>query len=278
MLRVSNREYHNDWPEISSSQFKPFYQSPSAFRWPLPREDKECYQLGTALHSTLLEPDNPMLVQPSVNFATKAGKTEYRQWLRNLGAVHDVDSMTKKADFIAATVDIAVAQNIDFCSEDQYEHAKAMALSVSECEDAITALEGTDKELSFRSKGRKARPDAFGSGLLIDIKTTSSFDRFKFQALDLMYPEQLAWYESVLNDFGVSINHWLYIVVDTAPYRSAADGINRHLVKVWIVDENLRDQSLKRLNDAYKQYKICLERDEWPDTKNTIETIYGRKQ
>lgn len=274
---VSNRVYHEDWPEISSSQFKAFYTAPAAYRWPMDRKPIDAWQLGTAAHTAVLQSEllNDLLMTPGAGFATKADKDSWRHWLNYYGNT-DVDDIKLKDDFLSHARRIAVERDTDLVTPDQLAQAEAMAASVKLCEEAQEALKDCIVERSYRAKGRKARPDALGSALLIDLKTTSFFDAFRHKAHDLRYPESLAWYELVLRDCGVRVSYWLWIVVESTPYRLNEVGEPRHRVKVVLANDDCRREAISTLDMALDQLEQCRQTNTWPKYQTEVESLYPR--
>ena len=279
---ITNHEYHHgeEWgPLISSTRFKAFYESPAAFRWPLPFTESSATDLGTAAHSAILDPDkiDDLVVLPDIPFRSTADKDLWRLWLSDFGADHDaIKNLKVKDDFIGLARNTASIAGKSVVSEDQLQSVRAMSISVLESSDACDALAGGLCEMSFRSGSFKARPDCISGALLSDLKTTGKFDRFNWQAYDLKYPSSLAWYERVLRECHVSIGAWAWIVVESNPYRLAADGIARHRVKVVVASEELCMESREALDDALTTYQSCVVSGEWPSAVIAIEELQSR--
>lgn len=276
---ISNHEYHHgrDWGHlVSSTQFKRIYESPAAFKWPLPFTEGPATDLGTATHSAVLEPDkmSELIVLPDLPCRSNADKDDWRRWLDNFGANQaEIEAARLKDDFVNLARTTANRCGKSIVSMSQLETTKAMSVSVLECQHAVEALTGGSCELSFRAYGRKARPDCMSGGLLSDLKTCARFDHFGYQARDLKYPSSLAWYDHVLSDCGVNVFSWAWIVVESAPYRLASDGIARHRVKIVVASEELKMQAQEELEDAITTYKSCVASGEWPSKEIPVEEL-----
>lgn len=279
--QISNHEYHNgdDWVDlISSTRFKAMYRDPAAFRWPLPRHESSAMDAGTAAHTAILDPErmDDLLLLPEIGFRSNADKDRWKKWLVDLGA-EGVESASKKDDILSLARVCADKRGKSIVTPEQLETARAMSASVLECKDAVDALSDGMCEISFRADGRKARPDCLSGALLSDLKTCARFDRFDFQAFNLMYPSSLAWYELVLIGCGVNVGAWAWIVVESAPYRMAADGLARHRVKVVVASESLRMESLSDLEQTLAVYAECKRNDEWPAASIQIEELNSER-
>lgn len=267
---ISNDEYHHGetWRDlIGSTTFKPFYTSPAAYRWPLPR-DGGTFDLGTEVHRQVLTPDSTdwPIVLPEIGYRSAYDKDAWYRFASSVGA--DVQGTERKEELLEKIRGCG-----DIISADQMNEARAMAVSVRECCAATDVLAGGDNEKSFKAGWRKARPDCLNAGMLIDLKTTSKFDNFQWQMRSLRYPESLAWYESVLSENGIAINYWLWIVVDTKPYRLAQDEGPRHRVRVLSASEELQGFARERMGKALALHAECKARDVWPGEDSVIEEV-----
>lgn len=278
---ISNHEYRNGhgWVDlISSTRFKAIYTDPAAFRWPLPHTASAALDAGTTAHTALLDPErmDDLLLLPEIGFRLNADKDRWRRWLVDLGA-EGVESVSLKDDILSLARVAADQRGKSIVTAEQLESTRAMSASVLECEDAVQALSDGLCERSFRADGRKARPDCLSGALLSDLKTCARFDRFDYQAHDLKYPSSLAWYELVLMGCGVNVGAWAWVVVESAPYRMAADSLPRHRVKVVVASDALRMESLSDLEQALGFYEACASNDEWPAAIIPTEELTSRR-
>jgi len=277
---ISNHEYHHgrDWEHlVSSTQFKRFYDSPAAFKWPLPFSEGAATDLGTSTHSAVLEPAklSDLIVLPDLPCRSNADKEDWRRWLDNFGANQAaIDAARLKDDFVNLARTTANLGGKSIVSSDQFDAARAMAISVQENEDAQLLLTGEMVERSFRAYGLRARPDSIKGSLLCDLKTCAQLDRFKWIARDLKYPSSLAFYQLVLDYCKVTIETWSWVVVESTPYRLDRDGTPRHRVKVFVASEDMRLEAMASLRDALDAYRECKKADFWPDNTLPIEELF----
>lgn len=206
-------------------------------------EKKQCYLIGTALHSLLLEPDN----------------------FNNEYVVTELDARTKAYKELAA-------QNTDkkIIKKTDYETIRQMQTSVMRNETAsrLLNLDGEtevsffwkDKETDVKCKARidKIISDFKGKTVIVDVKTTTdaSPSNFEKSMINFGYHRQAAWYSHAI------ANHEhkspaLYIIIaceKTPPYDVACYIINKKVMKVgW-------DECRK----AVAIYKKCLNTKSWP--------------
>lgn len=87
---LSNEEYHAG-PGVSKSQLDQIAESPATYIWaknaPLDQEKLKAFDMGSAIHCLLLEPDefeSRFIIAPPFNRRTNAGKAEAGQ-LRRAG-------------------------------------------------------------------------------------------------------------------------------------------------------------------------------------------------
>lgn len=277
-------EYHNgaEWGDlIGSTRFKAFYRDAAAFRWPLPVTESAALDLGSATHMAILDPDalSALLVLPEIPFRSNADKARWQQWLTDFGTL-GAERYTKKDEIIAAARATAATQGKTIASQTQIDVTSAMSMSVLECEEACDALRDGRCERSYRADGKKARPDCLSGELLVDLKTCARFDRFDLQAHELQYPSSMAWYDYVLRACGVPVHAWAWIVVESAPYRLASDGIPRHRVKVVVASDDVKMETEEALGSALRLHAECTKNDDWPaeilpttELKNTCNKI-----
>lgn len=279
--QISNQEYHhgNEWgPLISSTRFKAMYTDPAAFRWPLPLVGSDALDMGTAAHTAILDPErmDDLMLLPDIGFRSNADKDRWREWLLELGA-EGVEDVSNKDEILSLARVAAEKRGKSIVTPEQLETTRAMSASILECEDAVAALSGGLCERSFRAHGRKARPDSLSGALLSDLKTSSKFERFGYQAHDLKYPSSLAWYERVLLDCGVRVGAWAWVVIESVPYRMADDGLARHRVKVVVSSMELRRDAIEDLGLALERYEECKNNDQWPAAYIAIEELTSNR-
>ena len=139
-------------------------------------------------------------------------------------------------------------------------------------------LEGSVRERSFRAGMQKARPDILRESELTDLKTTAQPNRFKWHALDMRYPESLAWYELTMARCGRIVDEWRWLVVGQDPIAVRDDGSTIHQVDVVTASADLREQANERLLVALERFAECQHTNYWPGPDTGVYTIYPRNQ
>lgn len=127
--------------------------------------------------------------------------------------------------------------------------------------------EGTVRT-SWNGVSVQARPDWFNpsTGTLLDLKTCSDVDRFRFDVRDFGYLYQLAFYRKCLALAGYEgeVHCWIVAVEKKEPFRVAVLRVTEPTVDdhnlQHFVSEGVRDD-----NDAMvDELKACRESDNWP--------------
>ena len=206
-------------------------------------------RLGTALHCSVLEPHqywrSIAILPESIDRRTKVGKAEYES-------------------FVAAHASHTII------TSEQQQIVDCMQQSISECKTASQILSiATEREVSmFHRSDRvmvaplKARIDAIasGHGWLVDIKTTSGLaSRSEFQRSigSFGYGYQAAHYRVVARGCGLTVNGFIFIVIETNP---------PHGVAVYCLKDDVIDLYEGRVIDAAKRWFAYLQ--------DSIETGY----
>lgn len=198
---VPSSVYHS-WNALSSTWLKRWVSS-SAAHAHAEEIDAESVplRLGTAVHAKLLEPhaySQLIAVAPQCDRRTTAGKELYASFLTGLNGRTVIDEeMQETVNGIHRVVE-----------------------SMSSCRETLANCK--DKELSIVAEVNgvvgKARLDAYDAdaGLILDVKTTSLLaGDFARQAWNLNYALQLAWYRSVAQAAGLTVNRCAILICET---------------------------------------------------------------
>jgi hypothetical protein len=173
-----SKEYHAV-KALSSHQLMDLYKSPELWKHKQshPFEATDSMDFGSLVHCLILNPQDfeaEFIVSPKLDKRTKEGKAA-------------------AAEFEAS------ANGRIVVSVDQLEKAQAMRDRVLISPTASELLEKAQtRELpmyyEFRGHKAKMKPDAFGPDIILDYKTTSSLDGFKYDFKKYNYDLQAAWY------------------------------------------------------------------------------------
>lgn len=266
---LSNEEYHGSFG-FSSSQIKKLIEQTPAHLLHSFSERKEPtanMQLGTAVHSLVLEPDkfeNDIAVAPVVNKRTNAGKAEW-------------------AEFVEENAGKTII------TPGQYEQAQRMAESVLAQPMAAALLQDVivessvywwyrtmdaDDDTKFKTM-LKVRPDVIcrNHPVLIDLKTTAdatmtefakSIQKFYYHVSAAMYLEGVNQCKPLLEELGhFAYTKFVFICVESeAPY----------LANVYELDAGALDLGKTIYRRALHDLKRGQENN-WPGFPEEIRVI-----
>lgn len=247
--RLSNREYH-DAAGISSTDLKMVFFNTPAHWWyskEHPVEAKPAWNLGTAVHTLVIEPDltdSTVAVAPKVDRRTKAGKLDWQA-------------------FELASVGKTIV------TAEQWDDARRMADSVLTHPVAREAFTGGVGEASVFAKRQgvmvKARPDYWSGALLTDLKTTRSAspDAFQRQAASLGYHIQAAHYLRVCSEFGDATS-FLFVAVESAP---------PYAVACYQPDEQTIRIGAEHAREAFRRLVECMKSGVYPGYSQEIKSL-----
>jgi hypothetical protein len=248
---VASHDYHA-WPYASASRLKTLHRHTAAHmlaEMESPR-DTPAMRLGELVHCRILEPEfvaERFVVAPDVDRRTKAGKAEWDA-------------------FVSSSAGKTVV------TEDNMAAAEAMASAVMARRSASGLLAlAPNRECSIISRMYgslvKARVDAYGDGICIDIKTTSrGSGKHDFaQAISSMgYGLQAALYLNALADREVPVSDFVFIAVETDPPHAVAEyRLDNHIVTLY---EQLLPKLLERYYDCVRSGVFGA----WPDMVQEI--------
>lgn len=238
---ISNRDYHAD-PALGSTSLKTLAtKTPAHWKWQSENPaHKDVFDLGTAIHSIVLEQDESNIVE-----------VEASTW------------QTKKAQ--EAKVAARAEGKVPLLTKD-LELARAIGASVMEHPLASKMLTGHKAEQSvfWEEDGLmlKCRPDALNYGMIADLKSIIAADPATFgkTAADLGYFMSAAHYIDGMEAATGERMPFLFILAEkTAPYPPAV---------VELDDEAL--EYGRRMNARAKRiYRRCLETGEYPGYPET---------
>lgn len=269
-MKMTNEQYHADTSHISASGIKLFMRSPahywSAYLDPArkPQEPTQAMQLGTAVHTAVLEPmlfDDQYIVMPDIDRRTKEGKAAYAELLatgKEVLAAEDcsnIQSMAASFHGHETTRDLFAHSHI-------VEHSLFAAINGVKC---------------------KARPDFmllpvvhkdYPGGLIVDLKSTTdaSADEFGRQSWNLSYHIQAALYRRVYQAVYGVLPKFLFGAVESKP---------PYLVAYYCPPDELLDYADCLIDEVLALYASCLEFDRWPgyptDTTALVVPGYARR-
>ena len=243
--------YHAEKAHVTSTALRKMLLSPAHFNAYMKATKKKSTQSqerGTFFHDILLE-QNPKKYAPwplkSDGSKLPINTPEYKDWFAKLPK----GTVPAKPDDYAEMMTIltAFADNKEIMK--LYNGAKV--------ENSIYAI---DHETGVKIK---ARPDIWGSGYLVDLKSCGNIDSyFEKSIFQQAYDVQLAHYaETIFNATGEMINDFYIIAFESdAPYASKIFQIDKPSIKI-------ARQEVRRL---LNQVKVCTEDQKWPAYSSEI--------
>jgi hypothetical protein len=240
----------------------------------------EAKSLGTLTHAMLLTPDtwrDEVLVKPSVNRATNAGKAELVEWMLSIvgdpghEAVEPYVS-AKMADgkrfdaMLEALEPLLAATGKDVVNADKVPIAERMVESVLSKDVGRVIFESGTPELTMIAIEPisgvlcKIRPDwlPHGHEVIVDLKTaaSASFEDFSRAAARYGYAIQAALYREIYHLIMLQKRPpFLHVVVENEPPYDCA---------IYEMDQEALESGEKKVRRALDIWAQCEESGYWP--------------
>lgn len=243
-------DYHARRDFIGSSSLVEMAKSPRHFfhSWKGPAiEPTAAMQKGELIHSLLLEQDISRFVRRPLNEKGELIRSNSKEY----GA------------FLQANIGKTPVHPDDF--DPMYE----MLTAFCENERAMAMMNGAEIEASIFAKDPetgimlKARPDIWGDGYLVDLKSTSDIQKFNDQVFRMKYDVRLAHYARAIEAAGgKKIKNIFFIAYESsAPFCS----------KVF----QLKTADIREADDQWlalaNQVAVCEREGEWPGYSDEIQ-------
>lgn len=234
--------YH-ELPGLNWSRLKYVLESPRAYRHAVdnPPSETPAMAFGTAVHMAVLEPERAAveLITAPPEYLTATGLLSTakaaKDWIGTL-----------PADAIVLTPAQRIA--IDTVCKHLAEHASAKEwLASAHHREHVLTWQETSAKIDC-----KACVDAWGNGLLLDVKTWAPRGRFTPQAfmreaLSRKYLGQLGWYFRGLEAAGQPVHRMGWVVIQsTAP----------HDVMVLELDVDAFDYAIEEAQEAIDLFHL----------------------
>lgn len=234
--------YHH-LPGLNWSRLKYVLESPRAYRHAVdnPPSETPAMAFGTAVHMAVLEPERAAveLITAPPEYLTATGLLSTakaaKDWIGTL-----------PADAIVLTPAQRIA--IDTVCKHLAEHAGAKEwLALAHHREHVLTWQETSAKIDC-----KACADAWGNGLLLDVKTWSPRGRFSPQgfmreALSRKYLGQLGWYFRGLEAAGQPVQRMGWVVIQSAA---------PHDVMVLELDVDAFDYALEEAQEAIDLFHL----------------------
>jgi len=254
IYELSNEEYH-DQEALNKSGLVELAKSPAHFyEWyNAPNgEPTNAMQIGTALHTAILEPakyDQSIIIAPQVDKRTKKGKEEWATFEEK-------------------------AKNKIILTQEEAKTVEGMRDSVSKSATAYDYLmEGIPEQSVFFQDPVhkflcKVRLD-FYTGLkeVVDLKSCvdAGYDAFSRAIANLKYHWQAWLYlKGITAVTGVEHTKFIFIAVEKAPPYGVA---------VYEATEAMLKKAQTQIAPLLEVYAQCLKTDVWPGYKDELQYI-----
>lgn len=200
---ISNEEYHAG-PELSNSKISKLHKSIRDFLHPSAYES-DSMDFGQAVHDCILQPD--------------VFKSDY-------GILpEDHDGRKKEGK---ARMDEFFQLGLKPIKHEEWKACRSIRERLLKHSLTRNILEVTEKEIAYYSEFKKfgkvfpvkCKPDAHDDNIMLDIKTTRSFDsnEFKWAINRFGYHRQSAWYTDVFEASQVKrIENFLIVAIENKP-------------------------------------------------------------
>lgn len=221
--------------KIHFSNLKHILKSPAHYVNSLTdRDDTRAFRIGRAVHAYILQG-----IEPTVYDGTRRGK----EW-----------------DAYLYLIDKTKIEKEDILNAAEYNEVIGMVNAIKSSSIAMSLLDrctSFEKEIEWTFEGVECagRVDAFGSDILVELKTCASSHPKKFlsDANKFLYHAQMAWYDTglgtVYNPDGTKWReHYIIAVETSAP----------NCVTVFKLDDLRIDQGLTICHDMIEKYKACM--------------------
>jgi len=223
---------------LSKHQFDNFLVAPAFYKFKQTKEWKPSREmiLGTCIHSLAIEDRIDYAVGPSVDKRTKAGKEEWQIFCEeNMGK----EIVTAEEEARITNSSYKARQLLGSCKIQHIESSMYWERGGVLC---------------------KGRPDIIGEfngrPAIVDLKTTSDFNKFDQKFWSFNYDLQAAWYQRGLMEIiGAQCDFW-FLVVDTE---------EPHFAQWVLLSSEAIEKANARIDDGLEQYLDCVENNHWPE-------------
>ncbi|MFC0178581.1 PD-(D/E)XK nuclease-like domain-containing protein [Thorsellia kenyensis] len=240
---LSNEEYHAS-EGISKSQLDLIAVSPSVYLWnkkaPVDLDRLKAFDMGTALHCLLLEPDefeSRFVFAPKVNRMTKAGREEEAKFIKENQAA-GITIMTHEEH-----------HKLMLMRDSAFAHPVARKLLEAQGKSE-RAIYWHDDETGELCKAKMDK-DISGANIILDVKKTADMDKFMYSVEDYRYHVQDAYYS---HGYFQTFGEWPRFV-----FLAVSETINggKYPVRVFELEQDWKDagsmlwrQNLRTLAEA----------------------------
>jgi hypothetical protein len=269
---ISNKDYHADKESFSSSLIK-MMDVPAEAKYKLdnPGEYKECYRMGSAIHSFTLEREkfnSEFLTGIDCERRSAADRHKWAQWFCEHGAdgerITSNSSKVWHAMFEAETgkhmVTPSEIEKIRLMSEAVFSHhAASSVLNNGAAEQSLYCCD-SETRINLR-----ARPDFLGNEI-VDLKSIERIDDRSIwnQTRNLGYHISAAMYQDIHYQLTKDYKRFVFVFVCKSP---------PYLTRVLTMPDSLAEEGHRMYRLGVSRLARCLESGEWPGYSQNIDVM-----
>jgi len=262
---LSNDEYHSG-EGVSKSQLDLVNGAPGLMKWskgaPEHHEDSDASNIGTALHSMILEPhlfDEQYVVAPDVDKRTTSGKVEWANFEASIEGLDRQIITSKDWDKLRYMRDSVMA------------HPDANALLSAPKGRAEHSVYWIDEETGILCR---CRPDWWPSPrIILDVKSTEKADSYNFSKsiADYRYHVQDAFYtDGVSAATGRQVEHFFFLAI------GKTRAMGKYPVHLFELDPEDKHQGRIDYKKNLRTVLQCQNEDNWPGIESIRLPAYAR--
>lgn len=250
---MPNNIYHS-WPDsISNSALTLIDQSPAHFAYAEPREATRDMEIGTAIHTAILEPERYAKEYMILKDTKARTASEYKQAVKVYGSERVL--IGHEADRVAGM------------QESVYSHPVARELMRRPAENELS-LFVNDPETGALVRVRYDRLIT-GSNIAVDLKKTqdaraSEFPRsvfnYRYQVQAALYSDAFFWAT------GECLESFRFLVIEEKM---------PHAVMVYRLDETALADGRRIYRENLNTYAACLASGDWPAYECGADEVIG---
>jgi len=250
VLGMPNDRYHSAPDQISKSGLDLISRSPAHYFYAAPRDTTRAMEIGTAIHTALLEPERFQKEYVLLKECKDRRQAEYKAAV----AIHGSERVLvgHEADSVIGMVESVYAQPVarNWLSKKGYREASLFVRDpvtgvVVRCRYDLLTLDG---EIVDLKKTQDARPDAFARSVL----------NYRYHVQDALYSDAWEWANGQrLSEFRIMA------VEENMP----------HAAMVYKLDETARAEGRRLYREDLNTYAENLKSGEWPSYECTDNEI-----
>lgn len=261
---LSNEEYHAG-PGVSKSQLDQIAESPATYIWaknaPLDQEKLKAFDMGSAIHCLLLEPEEfkeRFIIAPEFNRRTNAGKEEEKEFMANCSELGKTIMAAEEG------------RKLQLMRESVLAHPDARWLLEQDgiCEGSIYWTDRETEELC------RCRPDKMLNNfpILADVKKVDDMARFERHVEEFRYHVQDAMYSDGYAEIYGETPDFIFIAV------SSSIECGRYPVRVRPLSLEWRAEGYELYRRDLHKFHECRVNNDWHDLQPLIQPAWARRR